>query len=81
MAEILAMEMKSAGMYVSRGLSYKQAEVRLVTLFILFVSRWQEAKLPSTLQAQLSYFQANSTCFLFNMQSVFYMVCTGLKST
>ncbi|KAH3812323.1 hypothetical protein DPMN_140752 [Dreissena polymorpha] len=26
MAEILAMEMKSAGMYVSRGLSYKQAE-------------------------------------------------------
>ena len=29
MAEILAMEMKSAGMYVSRGLSYKQAEVGL----------------------------------------------------
>ncbi|WAR15470.1 SBNO-like protein [Mya arenaria] len=26
MAEILAMEMKSAGMYLSRGLSYKQAE-------------------------------------------------------
>jgi hypothetical protein len=26
MAEMLAMEMKSAGMYVSRGLSYKQAE-------------------------------------------------------
>ena len=26
-AEMLAMEMKSAGVYVSRGLSYKQAEV------------------------------------------------------
>ena len=36
MAEILAMEMKSAGMYVSRGLSYKQAEVRLLTLFISY---------------------------------------------
>ena len=28
-AEMLAMEMKSAGVYVSRGLSYKQAEVYL----------------------------------------------------
>ena len=27
MAEMLAMEMKMSGMYVSRGLSYKQAEV------------------------------------------------------
>ena len=27
MAEMLAMEMKTSGMYVSRGLSYKQAEV------------------------------------------------------
>ncbi len=27
-AEMLAMEMKSSGVYVSRGLSYKQAEVR-----------------------------------------------------
>ena len=26
-AEMLAMEMKSAGLYVSRGLSFKQAEV------------------------------------------------------
>ena len=26
-AEMMAMEMKSAGMYVSRGLSFKQAEV------------------------------------------------------
>ena len=26
-AEMLAMEMKSAGMYVSRGLSFQQAEV------------------------------------------------------
>ena len=26
-AEMLAMEMKSAGVYVSRGLSFKQAEV------------------------------------------------------
>ena len=67
MAEILAMEMKSAGMYVSRGLSYKQAEVRLLTLFILFNSRRQEAKLSSTLQAQLSYFLANITHFLINM--------------
>ena len=35
-AEMLAMEMKSTGMYVSRGLSYKQAEVRekLSGLFI-----------------------------------------------
>ena len=59
MAEILAMEMKSAGMYVSRGLSYKQAEVRLVTLFIL---------------NYLLFFKlmANSTCLLTNMQSVFY---------
>ena len=32
MAEILAMEMKSAGMYVSRGLSYKQAEVGMAFL-------------------------------------------------
>lgn len=33
-AEMLAMEMKSSGMYVSRGLSYIQAEVRLgINLF------------------------------------------------
>lgn len=29
MAEMLAMEMKMSGMYVSRGLSYKQAEVQI----------------------------------------------------
>lgn len=29
MAEMLAMEMKMSGMYVSRGLSYKQAEVHI----------------------------------------------------
>lgn len=29
MAEMLAMEMKMSGMYVSRGLSYKQAEVKI----------------------------------------------------
>ena len=28
-AEMIAMEMKSAGMYMSRGLSFKQAEVWL----------------------------------------------------
>ena len=28
-AEMLAMEMKSAGVYVSRGLSYKKAEVHI----------------------------------------------------
>ena len=33
-AEMLAMEMKSAGMYVSRGLSYKQAEVYLYTCYV-----------------------------------------------
>jgi hypothetical protein len=31
-AEMLAMEMKSSGMYVSRGLSYRQAEVGMVTV-------------------------------------------------
>ena len=35
-AEMLAMEMKSSGMYVSRGLSYKQAEVGLSGCFRLF---------------------------------------------
>ena len=33
-AEMLAMEMKSTGMYVSRGLSFKQAEVRNTDCFI-----------------------------------------------
>ena len=31
-AEMLAMEMKSAGLYVSRGLSFKQAEVDMTIL-------------------------------------------------
>lgn len=31
-AEMLAMEMKSAGVYVSRGLSYRQAEVSSGTI-------------------------------------------------
>ena len=37
-AEMLAMEMKSTGMYVSRGLSFKQAEVR--NIFVLFTVDW-----------------------------------------
>ena len=37
-AEMLAMEMKSSGMYVSRGLSYKQAEVGLGGWVAAFVS-------------------------------------------
>ena len=28
-AEMLAMEMKTSGMYVSRGLSFRQAEVKI----------------------------------------------------
>jgi len=33
-AEMLAMEMKASGMYVSRGLSFRQAEVRTQETFI-----------------------------------------------
>ena len=33
-AEMLTMEMKSAGMYVSRGLSYRQTEVLAVLIYV-----------------------------------------------
>ena len=46
MAEMLAMEMKSTGMYVSRGLSFKQAEVRIksiaCTIFKIDTHKLQE---------------------------------------
>ena len=34
-AEMLAMEMKASGMYVSRGLSFRQAEVSKFLTFLL----------------------------------------------
>ena len=69
MAEILAMEMKSAGMYVSRGLSYKQAEVRLLTLSI---SR-QLRRLTCLLIFKLSLLLTGKYCTLFNQHvSAFY---------
>ena len=37
-AEMLAMEMKSTGMYLSRGLSFKETEVRAVTVLGVRVS-------------------------------------------
>ena len=36
-AEMLAMEMKSTGMYLSRGLSFKETEVRAVTFFSIYL--------------------------------------------
>lgn len=40
MAEMVAMEMKTSGMYVSRGLSFKQAEVRNGMVLGVLVTTW-----------------------------------------
>jgi hypothetical protein len=64
-AEMLAMEMKATGMYVSRGLSFKQAEVCDLDLLITMYTQWSFSLIYSIqanrLTAEKIRFKKNQT--------------------
>ncbi|XP_052821363.1 protein strawberry notch homolog 1-like [Mya arenaria] len=90
MAEILAMEMKSAGMYLSRGLSYKQAEFVTVEapltkdqkkVYDMAVHLWTELRkaLESALVRTGSSNQRVWQQFWSCHQRFFKQLCLGMK--